>query len=291
MLLYRNRTKNLHRNSHSGQFLKRLAGLALLIGLLLLFAACSPRVSEDPTPAPGLFPDEPDSIAAPMQASLKIGYSRYPYPPLHYNDDNKELIGFDIDLAIAAMDLMKTTAEFVAIDWTNRAEALESGEVDILWGGLERASLNESKLKFTKSYLRSNIVLLMNPDRDYRKWEDLQGLNVCALNFTPAFYYLQVYNRDVIKSRRSYTPPEYQPLLTALSTGEFDCLITDTSFASFLLKTTGSDYKMSDTVMGSNYAAAVRIEDTDLFDALQEALNTLDENGTIRLLTEKWISH
>ncbi|MCL2158027.1 MAG: ABC transporter substrate-binding protein [Oscillospiraceae bacterium] len=224
-------------------------------------------------------------------SELKIGYSKYPYPPLHYFDSENELVGFDIDLAEAAAGLIGAKIEFVPIDWAERAELLESKEVDLLWGGLERASLNEQKIKFTKSYLRSDIVLLMNDDRDYAKLEELQGLNVCTLNFTPAYYYLQVYSKDVIKSRRSFTPPNYMELMGALDEGEFDCMITDTSFASFYQRETKTNYKMSETVLGSNYAVAVRIEDTDLFDALQDALDQLEADGTIASLREKWIAN
>ena len=233
----------------------------------------------------GLF----GSLFGSKHSTVRVGYSRYPYPPLHYKDGNGDLVGFDVDLARAAGEIMGSEIEFVPIDWSERADALLDGDVDILWGGLERATLDESVIKFTRSYLRSNIILLMNRDRDYAEFADLQGLNVCALNFTPAFYYLQVYNRDVIKSQRSYTPPEYEALLGSMSSGEFDCMITDTSFASFYIKATGVDYKLSETVLGSNYAAAVRSKDTKLFDRLQGALDRLEEDGTIAALRGKWI--
>jgi len=234
----------------------------------------------------------PDILGLKQQhIHLKAGYSKYPYPPIHYIDNNGELIGFDIDLARAAGEIMNATIEFVPIDWSDRAELLESDEIDMLWGGLERATLDERKVKFTKSYLRSNIVLLMNDDRDYAKFEDLQGLDVCALNFTPAFYYLQVYNRDVIKSRRSYTPPNYSELFGKIASGDYDCMITDTSFASFYQRASGTQYKISDVVLASNYAVAVKIENTKLFDSLQNALDQLEADGTIADLRDKWIAN
>jgi len=223
---------------------------------------------------------------------IKIGQSKYDYPPLHYYDNDKVHVGFDVELAQAVADIIGAEIEFVPIDWSNSVEMLESGEVDVLWGGLERASLDERKVQFTKSYLRSNIVLLMTTDRDYSKWEDLQGLNVCALNFTPAYSYFKVYDRDVIKSRRSFTPPEYQSLYNSLSSSEYDCMITDTCFASFFLSSSsGNTYKVSDTIIGSNYAVGVRADDTDLFERIQNALDELQADGTIDRLREKWIGN
>jgi len=221
---------------------------------------------------------------------IKIGYSQYPYPPLHYYIGD-ELTGFDIELAQKAADIMRVKIEFVPIDWQKNTDTLVSGEVDMLWGGLERASLDENLAAFTKPYLRSDIILLMNEDRNYEKFEDLQGLSVCALNFTPAFHYLKVYDRDVIKSKRAFTPPDYQELMDSLSSGEFDCMITDTSFASFFRHANKSDtYRMSETLIGSNYAVAVRAGDTELLNRLQAALDELESDGSIEALKEKWIA-
>jgi ABC-type amino acid transport substrate-binding protein len=66
-------------------------------------------------------------------------------------------------------------------------------------------------------------------------------------------------------------------------------MIADTSFASFLIHTYGMDVRVSDAILGSAYAAAVRVADEALFDALQEALDQLEEDGTIARLRNKWI--
>ena len=220
---------------------------------------------------------------------LRIGHSKFEYPPLHFYSDN-ELTGFDVELALAVADIINAELEFVPIDWTRRVELLESGEIDVIWGGLEQASLDANIVRFTNSYLQSSIVLLMPENRDYTALEDLHGLNVCALNYTPAFYYFQVYNRDVIKSQRSFTPPEYQSLLSAFTSGEYDVMITDTSFASFFLKSSiGESYRMSQPVLSSSNATGVRVDDTELFDLIQDALEKLQSDGTIATLRAKWI--
>ncbi|MCL1809998.1 MAG: ABC transporter substrate-binding protein [Clostridiales bacterium] len=245
---------------------------AIVIAAVFLFSCEAPQDNQNGTPS-----------------VIKVGYSKYPYPPLHYTGGNGELVGFDIELAHEAAGIMDAEIEFVPINWSENLEALESGEVDMLWGGLERASLDEGIVKFTKSYLRSDIVLLMTEDRDYTEWSDLQGLNVCALNFTPAFHYLQVYSRDVIKSKRSFTPPEYQSLMNSLSSGEFDCMIADTSFVSFFLKENSSETYKVNTVFGSNYAVGLSVANTELFEKLQAALDELEADGTIDRLKTKWI--
>ena len=229
------------------------------------------------------------SIFGPKHITVRVGYSSYAYPPLHFRNSDGVLVGLDIDLARAAGELMNATMEFVPIDWSNREELLVSGEIDVLWGGLERASLDTQKVAFTRSYLQSNIILLMEADRDYAQFDDLNGLSVCALNFTPAFYYMQVLNRDIIKSRRSFSPPEYVELLGTLSSQEYDCMITDVSFASFFIQATGGEYRSSEPLMGSSYAVGVSVENKALFDKLQSALDHLVSSGEVNRLRDRWI--
>ena len=221
---------------------------------------------------------------------LKIGYSNYPYPPLHYYDDKRQLMGFDIDLARAAAEIMGAEIEFVPINWYENEDMLISKEVDMLWGGLETNSLDSAKIKFTSPYLSSDIILLMKEDRNYKKPEDLQGLNVCALNYTPAYFYLRDNRAELIKSARSSTPPEYENLSLFMSTGESDCMITDTSFASFFKKQNNDiSYKTSAPVKESDYAVAVRAKDRKLLTRLQSALSALEADGTVDRLKAKWI--
>ena len=222
------------------------------------------------------------------EKTIRIGYSRYDYPPFHYKDGGDQPVGFDMELAISAAEKMNVKFEFVQIDWSQKEELLMSKEVDILWGGLERSTLDENKVKFTASYLQSGIVFVMKDDRNYSTWQDLQGNNICVLNFTPAYDYFQAYNRNVIQSSLVSTPPEYERLLQTIN--EHDCLIADSGFAAFFVKEIGNSYKISSNLISISFAAATRIEDTELFKSLQEALDGLKADGTIASLKKQWIN-
>jgi polar amino acid transport system substrate-binding protein len=280
-------------NKNRKSFWKIWMGSLKAFVIVCLIGSCViPGITADPsfTPAhpggqsiPGLDPLEPEP--------LKIGFSRYPYPPMHDYNADSDLIGFDIDLALAAAEIMDAEFVFVPINWSDKARLLASGEVDMLWGGLEVDSLDDQTILFTTSYLRSDIVLLMDKERNYNRFEDLEGLGVCALNYTPAFDCLQTYRNTLIKNRQSFTPTQYAELFRALSSGEYDCLITDVNFAAFFCAATGTEYKISDTVIPSSYAVAVRSDDTELLGRLQNALDRLIANGDVSVLKDKWINN
>ncbi|MCL1975690.1 MAG: transporter substrate-binding domain-containing protein [Firmicutes bacterium] len=273
---------------------------AVLIALFFLFlcAITGACVSSDiPAVSEGSdFNNSSDAISIEEIKDLlpiKIGYSSYPYPPLHYFEDNSlgdlQAIGFDIELAETVARTINAEIEFLQIDWSKKAEMLISGEVDMLWGGLAVDSLDETKVKFTKPYLQSNIVLVMDAEDDYSSLEDLHDLNICSLEFTPAADFFNFYDASIINSRQAFITPIYKQLFTAVSLGKYDCIITDVSFASFLCRITQHDYKISETIIESSYAVAVRVEDEELFAKLQAALDELDANGTISRIAEKWI--
>ena len=56
------------------------------------------------------------------------------YPPYHYENADGKLIGIDVDLATEAFRRMGYQAVFRTIDWEEKKELVESGEIDCIWG-------------------------------------------------------------------------------------------------------------------------------------------------------------
>ena len=58
------------------------------------------------------------------------------YPPFHYEDANGQPTGIDVDLAKEAFRRMGYQAVFVTIDWEDKKDLVERGEIDCIWGSL-----------------------------------------------------------------------------------------------------------------------------------------------------------
>ena len=59
------------------------------------------------------------------------------FAPFAFHNEQNELVGFDIDLAKETARRMGVKAEFKSIDWDNKEAEITSGDVDMIWNGLD----------------------------------------------------------------------------------------------------------------------------------------------------------
>ena len=59
------------------------------------------------------------------------------FAPISFRNERNELVGFEIDLAREACKRMCAEAEFKPIIWSNKREEILSGNLDMIWNGLD----------------------------------------------------------------------------------------------------------------------------------------------------------
>ena len=74
------------------------------------------------------------------------------YPPFHYEDANGQPTGIDVDLAKEAFRRMGYQAVFVTIDWEDKKDLVERGEIDCIWGSFSSDG-REDQYLWTEPYL------------------------------------------------------------------------------------------------------------------------------------------
>ena len=71
--------------------------------------------------------------------------------------------------------------------------------------------------------------------------------------------------------------------------GTIDALAMDIGVAKYQVSSRGEGYEILDEYLNEEqYGIGFRLDDTDLRDEVQEAVNTLKENGTFDELAEKY---
>ena len=96
--------------------------------------------------------------------TITIGYTDY--PPMNYENEAGELVGFDTELAKAVFEDLGYKVRFKLIDWANRYTEVNSGTIDCIWNGftancpdddgVERAD----KVDFTYNYMTNAQCIL-----------------------------------------------------------------------------------------------------------------------------------
>ena len=57
------------------------------------------------------------------------------FPPMGFQDENNEIVGFDVDLAKEVGKILGVNVQLKPIDWKSKEMELKSGKVDVLWNG------------------------------------------------------------------------------------------------------------------------------------------------------------
>ena len=134
----------------------------------------------DTTIIPGDF-EATDRLGDVRERTFIIGFDPY-NAPMSFFDASGEIVGFDIDLARAVCDYFGWELRAHPIDWANREIELVSGNVDALWGGINRLESVPDRLIQTDAYLENHQVVLVLSTANYRNHRALRGETLAVRN-------------------------------------------------------------------------------------------------------------
>ena len=123
------------------------------------------------------------SFASCNAETITIGYTDY--PPMNYENEAGELVGFDTELAKAVFEDLGYKVRFKLIDWANRYTEVNSGTIDCIWNGftancpdddgIERAD----KVDFTYNYMtNAQCILRLDTATDVTDKAQFEGKSI-----------------------------------------------------------------------------------------------------------------
>lgn len=128
--------------------------------------------------------------AAADRTTLTVGVNDAYIPPFLYIDYNGDYTGTDYTLM---KDVCKTYGwELIVkpIDWTNRENALTTGQVDCLWSGFNSYG-REDHYGWSKAYLDTSDVIVVKKGSSIKDLEGLDGKCVAAISGSSAYTNLE----------------------------------------------------------------------------------------------------
>ncbi len=216
------------------------------------------------------------------------------YPPLQFVDPaSGEAIGWEYD-AMAEIG-MRLNAKIVYenISWDGMIAAVSEGQYDVGMTGITIREDRKEKVDFSDVYMRHELVMMVRGDED--RFDDAasfaadENLLMAAQPGTTPFY-VGVY--DVLDGNeanpRIRLYESFGAGVQALRTGDVDMVLTD--------GTAGDGYVASSDGSLKLVGERLRVEDfgfilpkgSDLLPALNAAIASMKEDGTIDALNTKW---
>ncbi len=246
--------------------MKKLFALALAALLIVLaFAGCQTNKDDN---------------------KLVIGYTIY--EPMNYLDDNGDLTGFDTEFALAVCEKLGKEAEFVEINWDTKFPTLDSDQIDCIWNGMTISDEVKANCLVSKAYVKNAQVVVMAKDviDNYKTVESLKGLKFAAEAGSAGEAAIKENGLD-----ENYTPVAAQTdALLAIAGGQADACVIDITMAkaSTAEGTSYENFTYGVELTSEEYGIGFRLEDTELKDAVDKAIDELNADGTLPALAEKY---
>ncbi|KAA0111897.1 ABC transporter substrate-binding protein [Mycolicibacterium sp. P1-5] len=224
-----------------------------------------------------------------MPEVLRVG-AAFPDPPFNAVQDS----GLDIELMHAIGEQLGAAVEFTRFegrDFNGIFDALDSGDFDCVASGTTVTGSRAMKAAFCDPYLISGQALAVDGTRlpDVVSIEDLEGLTIGVQQGNTS---QPIANRLLADGRvarvRVYDYGSIRSALRDLSTGRCDAFMKLDPVLTWLAERTPDVAVVQRGITTEKIAIAVPTSDAALLGRINVAQATLEEDGTLAAIRERW---
>jgi L-cystine transport system substrate-binding protein len=264
---------------------RRLALAGTMTTLLVGLAACgggsdsSGGSSEEPAKGASLASIQEDGV-------LTVGTEGTYRPFTFHEGGTGDLTGYDVEVTEAVAEELGVEVRFEETQWDAIFAGLESGRFDMIANQVSINPDRQESYDFSTPYTVSQgVVVVLEGNDDVSSFEDLEG-KTTAQSLTSNWYELAKENGADVEAVEGWAQA-----VELLRQERVDATINDELTFLDYQNTEGGDTGLevaATTEESSESAFAFRKGSGDLVDAVDEALATLREDGTMAEISEKY---
>lgn len=265
---------------------KILLAAVLSVATVLAFTACggssAPASSAGSASAAGGLTAEEGALHMATNAA---------FPPYEMTTDDGGFEGIDVEIAAAIADKLGLELVVDDMDFTSIIAAVQSGKSDIAMAGLTVTEERKENLDFTDTYATAVQSIVVPEDSDIKSVDDLANDKMigCQDGTTGYIYCSDTpenggYGEDHVTAYNTGALA-----IQALQGGKVDAVVIDNEPAKAFVEA-NEGLKILDTeYLTEEYAIGIAKGNTELYDAVNNALKELMEDGTVQSIVDKYI--
>lgn len=259
--------------------MKKFLSAALSALLAVSLAGCGSSSASESTSA------SDDSLQKIKDAGkIRIGLEG-DWQPFSYHDDNDELVGYDVEVAKNIAERLGVEAEITEGAWDGLLTGLDSDVYDIVVNGVDVTDERKEAFDFSDPYAYDHIDLVVAKDNtDIKSFEDLDGKTTA--NSTGSTYAQMGEDYGATVSN----VPTLSETMELVLNGTVEATINaDTSVQDYLNTTGETNLKIVDqSDEATEYAIPMKKGSDTLREAINDALQDMRDDGTLKELSEKY---
>lgn len=237
-----------------------------------------------------------DTQAADGQESAVPEVSTYivgidvPYPPFSMIDTEGVATGFDVDSIRWIAEEEGFDVEFQQVAWDGIIPALLAKKIDMVYSGMTITEERKEKVAFSNSYWTVNQAVVVKGGSELDLDEILSGSRTIGTQrgCTAAMWIVDNLVEKGVMPEENLKLYDNTPLaVTDLETGRIDAVMYDSTVMNDIIE--GKDINKAGFVeTNEQFGIAVRQEDTELLNSLNEGLGKLMNDPYWEELIEKY---
>lgn len=275
--------------------MKKLTALMLSSAMMLSLAACggsasTETVSSEAASSEAVSTEEAASADAAAVTTVNAGKltmsTNAAFPPYEMTTDSGELEGIDIEVAGAIAKKLGLELQVDDMDFDAALLAAQNGKSDMVMAGVTVTDERLKVMDFSDTYAEGIQSIIVPEDSDIATADDLSGKTIGTQRGTTGYLYCtdDFGEENVIAYDNGLTAVQ------ALNNGQVDAVVIDNAPAQeFVAANPG--LKILDTAYAQeDYAIGVAKGNTQLLDAINGALEELQDDGTLQAIVDKYIT-
>lgn len=211
------------------------------------------------------------------------------WPPMEMVDENKEIVGFDIDLMKAAAKAGGFEVEFRNTAWDGIFAGLEAGEYDAVMSSVTITDERKATMDFSVPYINAGQILVVRQESTgVTTLRDLAGKSVGAQIGTTGSFEV-----EKIAGVQLRTYDEIGLAFEDLANRRVDAVVADTPVAAdFALM--NPNFKQRLKIVGEPfteeyYGVAVKKGNARVLELVNKGFNAVLNTDTYRQIEDKWL--
>jgi cystine transport system substrate-binding protein len=207
------------------------------------------------------------------------------YPPFNYVDEQKQMVGFDVDVSKEIARRLGAKAEFVGSEWKALIGGLQADKFDVIIAQMSITDERKQSVDFTDPYVLSGAVLIAKKgDSRFKKLDDIKGFKVgVGLGTTFETLAKSVQGAEV----KSYD--SFDQYAQELVNGRVDVIVNDQLLAAYAIKKGQLPIAIASPVLSEDrIGIAVKKGNAELVSQVNKSLTDMKTDGTYKQIFMQW---
>ncbi|WP_338470986.1 transporter substrate-binding domain-containing protein [Niallia sp. XMNu-256] len=212
------------------------------------------------------------------------------YQPYNFLNENKEMDGFDVDIAKEVAKRLGVEAEFVAQEFSGMIAGLQAEKFDVVISQMTITNERKEQMDFSNPYITNNVKIIVQDDNNtITKLEDFKGKNIGVALGTNDETYLRTVALPEVGDFNIRTYDDVVTTLKDLDAGRIDATINNMYALKPVVEKQGFKIKaVGEPIKSDRAGIATRKGNEEFITEVNRVLDEMKADGTHAEIHKKW---